>query len=113
MTNAARTATKPAPIIEVAQIQTRFGAAVVHEDVSMTIDQGEVFAIAGGNGSGKSVLMREMIMLQQPSAGEISIFGQNIRTMDQAAVSALRRAVSTWRVVQLAQRGRERRRAAA
>ena len=46
----------------------------------MTIDKGEVFAIAGGNGSGKSVLMREMILLQPPSAGEIQIFGQNIRT---------------------------------
>ncbi len=91
MTDAANTVTLPAPIIDVAHIHTRFGAAVVHEDVSMTIDKGEVFAIAGGNGCGKSVLMREMTLLQQPSAGEIQIFGQNIRSMNQAAVSALRR----------------------
>ncbi len=43
-------------LIEVQHIHTRFGAAVVHDDVSLTIDKGEVFAIAGGNGSGKSVL---------------------------------------------------------
>ena len=57
-------------VIEVRHIHTRFGAAVVHEDVSLTVNKGEVFAIAGGNGSGKSVLMREMILLQRPTAGD-------------------------------------------
>ena len=79
------------PLIEVSHIHTRFGAAVVHEDVSLTINKGEVFAIAGGNGSGKSVLMREMILLQPPTAGDIKIFGQNVRTMSEADVEALRR----------------------
>jgi phospholipid/cholesterol/gamma-HCH transport system ATP-binding protein len=79
------------PLIEVSHIQTRFGAAVVHDDVSLTVHKDEVFAIAGGNGSGKSVLMREMILLQKPTAGDIQLFGQNIRTMDDADVSALRR----------------------
>ena len=78
-------------LIEVQHIHTRFGAAVVHDDVSLTIDKGEVFAIAGGNGSGKSVLMREMILLQQPTAGDIQIFGRNTKTMDEANVLALRR----------------------
>ena len=61
MTNSTNTTRAATPVIEVTHIQTRFGAAVVHEDVSMSIGKGEVFAIAGGNGSGKSVLMREMI----------------------------------------------------
>jgi phospholipid/cholesterol/gamma-HCH transport system ATP-binding protein len=79
------------PLIEVKHIQTRFGAAVVHDDVSLTVNKDEVFAIAGGNGSGKSVLMREIILLQHPSGGDIQIFGQNVRTMNQADISALRR----------------------
>jgi len=79
------------PIIEVNHVATRFGSAVVHEDVSLTINKGEVFAIAGGNGSGKSVLMREIILLQSPSAGVIRLFGQDIRTMSEAEVLALRR----------------------
>lgn len=79
------------PMIEVSHIHTRFGAAVVHDDISLTVNKDEVFAIAGGNGSGKSVLMREMILLQQPSAGAIQIFGQDIRDMDDDAVAALRR----------------------
>ena len=79
------------PLIEVSQIHTRFGAAVVHKDVSLTVNRGEVFAIAGGNGSGKSVLMREIILLQAPTAGEILLFGQNVRTMAETDVAFLRR----------------------
>jgi phospholipid/cholesterol/gamma-HCH transport system ATP-binding protein len=79
------------PLIEVSHIHTRFGSAVVHDDVSLTVDKNEVFAIAGGNGSGKSVLMREMILLQRPTAGAIRIFGQDIAAMDEGAVAALRR----------------------
>lgn len=78
-------------VIEVRHIHTRFGAAVVHEDVSLTVNKGEVFAIAGGNGSGKSVLMREMILLQRPTAGDIEVFGKDVRTMSEAEVTALRR----------------------
>jgi phospholipid/cholesterol/gamma-HCH transport system ATP-binding protein len=82
---------RPKPLIEVKHIHTRFGAAVVHDDVSLTIDKGEVFAIAGGNGCGKSVLMREMILLQQPTRGEIQIFGRSIKSLDRDDISALRR----------------------
>jgi phospholipid/cholesterol/gamma-HCH transport system ATP-binding protein len=84
-------ATPADSLIEVSHICTRFGAATVHDDVSLTIKKDEVFAIAGGNGSGKSVLMREIILLQQPTAGEIQIFGQNIRQLNAADISALRR----------------------
>jgi len=79
------------PIINVCHVRTCFGAAVVHEDVSLSINDGEVFAIAGGNGSGKSVLMREMILLQQPTAGTIEIFGRNVQSLKDADVLALRR----------------------
>ncbi|HEY1235863.1 MAG TPA: ATP-binding cassette domain-containing protein [Candidatus Binatia bacterium] len=79
------------PLIKVGHIHTRFGAAVVHDDVSLIVNRDEVFAIAGGNGSGKSVLMREMILLQQPTSGSIEIFGQDASTMDEADVAALRR----------------------
>jgi phospholipid/cholesterol/gamma-HCH transport system ATP-binding protein len=91
MNSISDTVQAPIPVIEVSHISTRFGAAVVHDDVSLTINKGEVFAIAGGNGCGKSVLMREMILLQQPSSGEIQIFGQCIETLRPAEVAALRR----------------------
>lgn len=63
------------PVIEVNHIRTRFGTAVIHEDVNLTIYAGEVFAVAGGNGSGKSTLLREIIGLQKPASGTIHLFG--------------------------------------
>ena len=73
----------PSPIIEVRHVCTRFGKAVVHEDVSLTIEQGEVFAIAGGNGSGKSTLMREIIGLQVPASGTIRLMGMESTGLGQ------------------------------
>ena len=91
MNTTLKPAAPPDSLIEVKHICTRFSAAVVHDDVNLTINKDEVFAIAGGNGSGKSVLMREMILLQQPTAGEIQIFGRNIRALNEADIWALRR----------------------
>jgi len=71
-----------APVIDVSHVSTRFGAAVVHEDVSLTVQQGEVFAIAGGNGCGKSTLLREIIGLLRPSAGSIALFGVDSRELE-------------------------------
>lgn len=68
---------KNAPIIEVSHVSTRFGAAVVHADISLSVRRGEVFAIAGGNGCGKSTLLREIIGLLAPSAGSIRLFGMD------------------------------------
>jgi phospholipid/cholesterol/gamma-HCH transport system ATP-binding protein len=78
-------------VIEVRSVATRFGSAVVHEDVSLAVWRGEVFAIAGGSGCGKSVLLREILLLQRPTAGEIRLFGRDSATMTEADVLAFRR----------------------
>jgi phospholipid/cholesterol/gamma-HCH transport system ATP-binding protein len=65
------------PVIDVIHVGTRFGTAVVHEDVNLTIFPGEIFAVAGGNGSGKSTLLREMVGLQLPASGTIRLFGKD------------------------------------
>lgn len=71
------------PVIEVSHVCTRFGDAVVHEDINLTILQGEIFAIAGGNGSGKSTLLREIIGLQTPAEGTIRLFGQDVSRLGE------------------------------
>lgn len=82
----------PEPVIEVKHVETRFGSAVVHHDVNLTVYRGEVFALAGGSGSGKSMLLREIVMLQRPTAGTIRLFGQDISRLSEAqAVTFLRR----------------------
>ena len=79
------------PVIEVSHVSTRFGPAVVHEDVSLTVLRGEVFAIAGGNGCGKSTLLREIIGLLTPTTGSIRLLGVNSLELEQPDGSPLHR----------------------
>lgn len=80
-----------APIIEVSHVCTRFGNAVVHDDVNLTINRGEVFAIAGGNGSGKSTLMREIIGLQAPTSGSTRLFGMDSQLLRDGQIQQVHR----------------------
>ena len=67
-------------VIEMRQVCTRFGSHVVHADLNLDVQRGEIFAIVGGSGSGKSTLLREMIMLHRPNAGTIKIFDTDVLT---------------------------------
>jgi phospholipid/cholesterol/gamma-HCH transport system ATP-binding protein len=73
-------------VIEIRDLNTRFGAAVVHRDVNLSVRRSEVFALVGGSGCGKSTMLREILMLQQPESGSIRVFGQEVigLTDDQA-----------------------------
>lgn len=79
------------PIVEVNNICTRFGDAVVHENVSLTVRRGEIFALVGGSGCGKSTLLREIILLQEPQSGWIKVFGESVLGLDDEAALPLRR----------------------
>ena len=81
----------PATVVDVRGISTRFGDAVVHEDVSLAVNPGEIFALVGGSGSGKSTLLREIILLQQPAAGSIRVFGQEVVGLSDDDALPLRR----------------------
>jgi phospholipid/cholesterol/gamma-HCH transport system ATP-binding protein len=78
-------------IVEVKDLCTRFGNAVVHENVSLEVRRGEIFALAGGSGCGKSTLLREIILLQAPQSGSINVFGQPVLGLDDEAARPLRR----------------------
>ncbi len=79
------------PVIEISHLHTRFGAAVVHEDVNFTVRRGEIFALAGGSGCGKSTLLREVLQLERPVSGSIRLFGREVLEMGEDEGSALRR----------------------
>lgn len=83
--------TTPAPVICMRKVRTRFGSHIVHQDLDLEVRPGEVFAIVGGSGAGKSVLLREMIMLQRPTSGTIEVLGNDIAALDEDASLALRK----------------------
>ena len=64
------------PVIEVRGVVNRFGRQVVHDGLDLEVRAGEVFSIVGGSGSGKSVLLRTMLGLQEPAAGSVRIEGR-------------------------------------
>ncbi len=79
------------PVIEVDGIVTRFGANTVHDGVSFTVARGTLAALIGGSGTGKSVLLREIIGLHRPSAGRVRVLGTDIWHAPAAEVAAVRR----------------------
>ena len=78
------------PVIELQGLCTRFGERTVHEHLDLVVRKGEILGVAGGSGAGKSVLLREMILLQKPSAGTVRLFGEDVATLDAAQTKALR-----------------------
>ncbi|MEZ5582457.1 MAG: ATP-binding cassette domain-containing protein [Candidatus Competibacteraceae bacterium] len=65
-------------VIDIRDLKTQFGPLVVHEDLNLAIERGEVVALVGGSGCGKTTLLREIIMLTKPAAGSIRVFGQEV-----------------------------------
>jgi len=65
------------PIV-VRGLRTQFGEHVVHDNLDLTVNRGEIIGVVGGSGTGKSVLMRAIIGLQAAAAGEIEVFGKSI-----------------------------------
>jgi phospholipid/cholesterol/gamma-HCH transport system ATP-binding protein len=77
-------------VLEVQGIVTRFGAQTVHDGLDMQVQEGEVFGIIGGSGSGKSVLLRTILGLRRPDAGTVKFFGTDLHQMSAAGVRALK-----------------------
>jgi phospholipid/cholesterol/gamma-HCH transport system ATP-binding protein len=67
-----------APVISVRGLVNRFGNHLVHDGLNLEVNPGEILGIVGGSGSGKSVLLRSMLGLRHPEAGEIEVLGMPI-----------------------------------
>ncbi len=78
-------------VIEVEHVVTRFGKHTVHDGVNLHVNAGEIYAILGQSGSGKSVLMKEIIMLMRPDEGRISVLGKDLTSITYDEAQALRR----------------------
>lgn len=80
-----------APVIEIDQVVTRFGKQTVHDGVSFTVQPGTLVALIGSSGTGKSVLLREMVGLHRPSAGQVRLLGTDVWAASEAELQAVRR----------------------
>ena len=63
-------------VIEVRGLRNSFGEQTVHDNLDLEVRRGEILGVVGGSGTGKSVLMRSIIGLQMPGAGEVTVFGE-------------------------------------
>jgi phospholipid/cholesterol/gamma-HCH transport system ATP-binding protein len=78
------------PVLEVEGIVTRFGRTTIHDGVSFAVARGQVLAIIGGSGTGKSVLLREIIGLLRPTAGTVRLLGTDVWAASSDELARLR-----------------------
>ena len=81
-------------LIELRNVSKRFGQQVVLDDVSLTINRGEITTIIGMSGVGKSVLLKHIIGLITPDSGEIFFQGRNISKLSRREKSEVKRKFS-------------------
>src|SRR6516225_571227 len=77
--------------IEFRNIKKGFGPKLVLDDVSFEVPDGQVFFIIGASGVGKSVLIKHLVGLLSPDAGEIWMDGEEICNKDERAMYAIRK----------------------
>lgn len=82
-------------IIEVSGLKNYIGNQWVHTDINFEVHQGEILAIIGGSGSGKTTILRALLMLRKPTAGTLKIFGKDISHLSSIQAEAIQRRWGT------------------
>jgi len=77
--------------IQIEGLVSRFGDAVIHDDLNLTIERGEVLGVVGGSGAGKSVLLNSIIGLKVPDGGTVKLFGHDMRTANRRRWTSVER----------------------
>lgn len=70
----------PSPAIEVTRLGKTYGTVTAIEDLSLTVQAGEIFGLLGPNGAGKSTTLRILITVLPPSSGTARVLGHDVRT---------------------------------
>lgn len=80
-------------VVSVHALTMRFGHKLVHENLDLSVRQGEILAIVGGSGSGKTTLLREMALLQQATSGTVRVLGHDTSAMSESQALRVRRRI--------------------
>ncbi|MBM4056409.1 MAG: ABC transporter ATP-binding protein [Planctomycetes bacterium] len=77
-------------IIEIKNVCKSFNGHRVLNNINLSIHEGEILSLLGASGTGKSVLLKELIGLIQPDSGDIFVMGKNVTQMNEDALIKLR-----------------------
>ena len=70
-------------ILEVNHLRNMFGEKIIHDDIHFSVKRGEIVAIIGGSGCGKTTLLRSILRLMIPTAGQIKVFNEDIAALSE------------------------------
>ena len=85
------TTTEQQPVIIVNDVKNYLGGHWVHNGLNFSVNRGEIIAIIGSSGCGKTTLLRTILMLHQQTAGDISVFGINTLNSSYNDLMAIRK----------------------
>src|SRR5512146_2283901 len=88
--------TSDTPILRVRGLETRIGGRILHRQIDFDLHAGEVLAVVGASGAGKSVLLRAILGLIRPTRGTVEAFGRDLAALDPAE---FRRIEARWGVL--------------
>lgn len=77
-------------MVRVNGVSTQFGPNLIHDNISFGINEGDIYGILGGSGSGKSTIMREMIMLETIQSGTIDVLGKDVTKLSLNELESLK-----------------------
>ncbi len=77
-------------VIEAKNIVTRFGKNVVHQDLNLHVNRGEIYGLLGPSGCGKTTLMKEMVLLQHFQGGTMKVLGCDLNNITHKKAQELR-----------------------
>jgi ABC-type sugar transport system ATPase subunit len=76
------------PALSLRNIHKSFGGIVAVEDLSLDVSRGEIVALVGDNGAGKSTVVKIVAGMHQPSSGEIRLAGERVHFIDPSQSQA-------------------------
>jgi len=90
-----KTETKTSEVVlDIRNLHKAFGRKSVHRGVSLQLHKGEIIALFGGSGTGKSVILRSVIGLERPDQGEIFFAGQDLTKLSERALMKVRQRIA-------------------